>query len=306
MPALALVHPQEYDMIITLLALMGSFNNDPSAKTKFMEAYDPERAQRIALSRDDDKQLQIIVSNDCGPLCDGATEILQATTLVDQDGRKTYLLTMQKCTESLGDISPDDERQVALFLVEYFSGQKKDVVLSAKSDPELTNLETFYIAVTNDEVKFKNVTGLIADYVVKDSWVYVFNGGKIGKIEPAKLDANLGADVTGEIFIDADLTTAVGRDIKLARGSTSQLNLAGKNVETITYLREKDGKIKIVFLDCDSLAEVYAADINSPYATFGHDGKTVVMVGRVIDVDADGGEKFVVTVRPADEVFALA
>lgn len=294
-------------MLTQLALLMGAFNTDTDAKTQFMEQNGPEHAQRIAFTRDDAGELMINVSDKNGPKRDGATEMIQATMLVDGDGRKSFLLTMQANTDKLGDLTDDEQNKIGAFLVEYFSGEKKDVVLSAKSDPELVDVKTFYVVVTdNDVTKFKDVTDSVEDYVMKGAWAYGFNFGKVSKIDPMKLDANLDQDVGDPTLNGAAKSTVVGRDTKLARGNDGKLELAGMKIDAIAYLKNEGGTMKMIFLDRETLDEITDIDIDADYATFDHGGRTMVMVGREINVDTEDGESFVVTRRPAAEMFATA
>ena len=285
--------PEGVHVTIALLALLGSFSTNASATTDFMKEYGPEYAHRIALTRDADGEIQVIFSNNSGPERDDATEIVQATKFLDDDGKQSLLIMMQRPTEKLGALSEEDMTKIVGFFAKYFEGSKTDVFLSAKSDQEL-NTETWYAAIKDGTVKVKKVDE-IKDFVASGDGVYLLVGANLGKIDAKKLDDNLQGD-DGLILTGASQTVDVGSDVKLARGLKVEIE-PGTVIETVAYVKDVDGNTKMILLDADELRELKEIDFAGHYATAGHDHAIVY----VIEVDAVGTDKedFTVVQRPS-------
>jgi hypothetical protein len=151
---------------ITLALLLGNFTANKNAKTAFMEQFGPERAQRIALTRDNSGNIQVIFANDGGPQRDGATEIVQATKFLDDNGKQSFLFLMQRRTPKIGQLTDKDMAEVVNFFRIYFEGKKTDVFLAAKSDQDIDgDTETWYAKINGDTITAR-IIGDLEDFVV--------------------------------------------------------------------------------------------------------------------------------------------
>ncbi len=290
-------------MITTTLALlMGTTLATTDAKAQFMEQYGPENAHRIAVTRDDNGNLQILFSNHGGPQRDGATEVIQATKFLDEDGKKSFLIMMQRPTSKVGRITEDEMAQFVAFMATYLEGEKTDVFLAAKSDAELEiHTETWYASIKDNNITATAI-GKINDFVATGYGVYLLVDGQIGKIDAKQVDINLAGNVKSA-FSGANKIAAVGQDTKLARGPKLEL-APSQSVDTVAYVKNEDDVMKMVLLDANTLEEIKAIDFDGDYATAGHDD-TVVYVVDIQNV-GDGNETFEVARKPIEEFVAAA